>query len=114
MRKRASQGAVTSSCRKCILKKIDGLSRGTRCPRELERARTIHELRPLHRFAVFLEASWMARSTFYYHLHTFMQANKYAREKEKIRSLYHEHKERYGYRSAHYYRDDKPWPRYKP
>jgi transposase InsO family protein len=45
-----------------------------------------------------LEAAGMARSTFYYHLHASKAADKYAREKEMIKSIYHEHKGRYGYR----------------
>jgi transposase InsO family protein len=64
----------------------------------LERARAIHELRPSQRLSLLLEAAGMARSTFYYHLHNSMQPDKYAREKEMIKSLDHEHKGRYGYR----------------
>ncbi|WP_155835629.1 IS3 family transposase [Alistipes finegoldii] len=40
----------------------------------------------------------MARSTFYYHFRKSKQPDKYAREKESIIRLYHEHKGRYGYR----------------
>jgi transposase InsO family protein len=40
----------------------------------------------------------MARSTFYYHLKVSRLPDKYAREKETIRNIYHEHKGRYGYR----------------
>lgn len=40
----------------------------------------------------------MARSTFYYHLKRLKLSDKYAREKEEIISIYHEHKGRYGYR----------------
>jgi hypothetical protein len=35
-----------------------------------ERAGAIRELRPSHRLALLLEAAGMARSIFYYHLHT--------------------------------------------
>lgn len=41
----------------------------------------------------------MARSVFYYHLKRLNTAdNKYADEKEMIKSIFHEHKGRYGYR----------------
>ena len=40
----------------------------------------------------------MARSVFYYHLKRLKAADKYAQEKEMIRSIFHEHKGRYGYR----------------
>jgi len=40
----------------------------------------------------------MARSTFYYYLKCSEFPDKYACEKEKIKSIYHEHKGRYGYR----------------
>ena len=40
----------------------------------------------------------MARSVFYYHLKKLKVPCKYAREREVIRSIFHEHKGRYGYR----------------
>lgn len=40
----------------------------------------------------------MARSTFYYHLKRLKASDKYADVKEIIKSIYHEHKGRYGYR----------------
>lgn len=40
----------------------------------------------------------MARSVFYYHLKRLKRQDKYAVEKEEIRSIFHEHKGRYGYR----------------
>lgn len=40
----------------------------------------------------------MARSVFYYHLTGLKNADKYASEKEVIKSIFHEHKGRYGYR----------------
>ena len=40
----------------------------------------------------------MARSVFYYHLKRLKAADKYAQEKESIKSIFHEHKGRYGYR----------------
>ena len=40
----------------------------------------------------------MARSVFYYHLKRLKAGDKYAVEKECIKSVFHEHKGRYGYR----------------
>jgi len=40
----------------------------------------------------------MARSVFYYHLKRFNAIDKYATEKEMIKTIFHEHKGRYGYR----------------
>ena len=40
----------------------------------------------------------MARSVFYYHLKHLKDKDKYAHEKELVKSIYHEHKGRYGYR----------------
>ena len=40
----------------------------------------------------------MARSVFYYHLKRLKAGDKYAVEKDCIRSVFHEHKGRYGYR----------------
>lgn len=40
----------------------------------------------------------MARSTFYYHIKRSKLPDKYARKKEAIVGIYHEHKGRYGYR----------------
>ncbi len=40
----------------------------------------------------------MARSVFYYHLKRLKAADKYAKEKELVNQIFHEHKGRYGYR----------------
>ena len=40
----------------------------------------------------------MARSVFYYHLKRLKTKDKYAKEKETIKNIFHEHKGRYGYR----------------
>lgn len=40
----------------------------------------------------------MARSVFYYHLKRIKAKDKYADEKDNIKSIFHEHKGRYGYR----------------
>ena len=40
----------------------------------------------------------MARSVFYYHLRRLKADDIYAKEKEEIKSIFHKHKDRYGYR----------------
>ena len=40
----------------------------------------------------------MARSVFYYHLKRLKTRDKYADEKDMIKSIFNEHKGRYGYR----------------
>ncbi|KAA6300425.1 MAG: hypothetical protein EZS26_003436 [Candidatus Ordinivivax streblomastigis] len=40
----------------------------------------------------------MARSVFYYHRKRFQTDDKYYKEKEEIRNIFHQHKGRYGYR----------------
>ena len=40
----------------------------------------------------------MARSVFYYHIKRLKAGDRYAAEKENIKSIFHEHKGRYGYR----------------
>lgn len=40
----------------------------------------------------------MARSVFYYHLKRLKAKDKYESEKEMIKSIFHDHKGRYGYR----------------
>ena len=40
----------------------------------------------------------MARSVFYYHLKRLKAKDKYEEERESIRTIFHEHKGRYGYR----------------
>lgn len=42
----------------------------------------------------------MARSVFYYHLRRLKAVDKYVMEKDAIKSIFHEHKGRYGYRRA--------------
>lgn len=44
----------------------------------------------------------MARSVFYYHLKHSKPCDKYVMEKETIKSIFHEHKGRYGYRRVTY------------
>ena len=45
----------------------------------------------------FLKLRMMARSVFYYHLKRLNAIDMYATEKETIKTIFHEHKGRYGY-----------------
>ena len=45
-----------------------------------------------------LEIAQLPRATFYYHLKRRQQADKYAKAKEEIASIYHKNKGRYPYR----------------
>ena len=40
----------------------------------------------------------MARSVFYYHLKRLKTKEKYAKERNEVKSIFYEHKGRYGYR----------------
>ena len=84
--------------RECAAKKSEGLSRGKESPGTREWAKAIDELRPEYPLDLLLKLKRMARSVFYYHLKHLKDKDKYAHEKELIKSIYHEHKGRYGYR----------------
>lgn len=56
------------------------------------------ELRPQHSLACLLKAAGLSRSTFYYQHKVLQLADKYADVKERIGSIYAQHKGRYGYR----------------
>ena len=45
-----------------------------------------------------LKAAHMARSTYFYHRQSSGQRDKYADVKQQIKTIYHQHKGRYGYR----------------
>lgn len=61
-------------------------------------AEAINELRSEYPLDLLLELREMARSVFYYHLKRLKVNDKYATEKETIKSIFHDHKGRYGYR----------------
>lgn len=61
-------------------------------------AKAINELRPEYPLALLLKLRKMARSVFYYHLKRLNASDKYASEKETIKTIFYEHKGRYGYR----------------
>ncbi|PYB72250.1 IS3 family transposase [Pseudomonas soli] len=62
-----------------------------------KKTQAIQGLRHGHRLALLLRAAGLARSTFYYQSKVLV-ADKHAALKERINSLYHGHKGRYGYR----------------
>ncbi|QXI36337.1 IS3 family transposase [Pseudomonas xantholysinigenes] len=78
------------------LKKLDALPSGsTHCA--TKKAQAVQGLRHEHRLALLLRAAGLARSTFYYQSKALV-ADKHAALKERIKSVYHRHKGRYGYR----------------
>lgn len=56
------------------------------------------ELSPKFDLNLLLNQTNMARSNFYYHQKKTKSADKYQEIKELIKSIYHKHKGRYGYR----------------
>jgi putative transposase len=56
------------------------------------------ELRHKFDLEILLNQTKMARSNFYYHQKQSKSIDKYAEIKQKIKSIYHKHKGRYGYR----------------
>ena len=66
--------------------------------RESQQAQAIMELRHKYDLKVLLNLTNMARSSFYYHQKNISLPDKYQVTKELIKSIYHKHKGRYGYR----------------
>src|SRR5699024_10746468 len=62
-----------------------------------EKVKVIQELRQKYPLELLLQIAKLPRSTFYYHVKR-QKKDKYAREQEEIRKIFHEHKGRYGYR----------------
>ncbi|WP_321300350.1 IS3 family transposase [Marinifilum fragile] len=56
------------------------------------------ELRQHYHLSLLLQQGSMARSSFYYHLKSLQQVDKYEQVKLKIQEIYHKYKGRYGYR----------------
>ena len=84
--------------RECAAKKSEGLSRGKESPGTREWARVIDELRSEYPLDLLLESRQMARSVFYYHKKALTKKEKYTLERDTIKTIYQEHKGRYGYR----------------
>ncbi|WP_432636535.1 IS3 family transposase [Empedobacter falsenii] len=84
-------------CEGCTLKKVQCLnsSRGRKTKETWTQA--INELRPEFHLNLLLDCTHMARSSFYYHI-SRSKTDKYEELKLKIKSIYHQHKGRYGYR----------------
>lgn len=61
-------------------------------------AQAIEELRLEHDLPILLDCAGMARSVFYYHVKRNKCEDKYHTEKELVKSIFHEHKGRYGIR----------------
>jgi putative transposase len=60
------------------------------------------ELRHQYDLKTLLNQTNMARSSFYYHQKQYKSSDKYQAIKELIKSIYHKHKGRYGYRRITY------------
>ena len=58
----------------------------------------IQKLRLKYSLALLLEIAQLPRATFFYHQKRMQKFDKYAEAKEKISSIYHINKGRYGYR----------------
>jgi len=58
----------------------------------------VHELRPQFPLNVLLKVTELPRSVFYYHRQARQVQDKYGEVKKRIRSIYDEHRGRYGYR----------------
>ncbi|WP_188868710.1 IS3 family transposase, partial [Pseudomonas asuensis] len=63
-----------------------------------EKTQIVIALRQHYPLACLLKSAGLARSTFYYHSKTLAVADKYARLKRTIKTLFERHKGRYGYR----------------
>ena len=48
--------------------------------------------------SLLLEIAQLARATFYYHLKQMSRTDKYETAKAEIAAIYHENRDRYGYR----------------
>ncbi|WP_422392631.1 IS3 family transposase [Mycetohabitans rhizoxinica] len=79
------------------LKKLEALSSETQAS-AAEKARLVLELRHQYPLADLLKVAGLARSTFYYQHRALQRTDKYAELKARIRTLFHQHKGRYGYR----------------
>ncbi|MEX5368541.1 IS3 family transposase, partial [Acinetobacter haemolyticus] len=82
-------------------KKAESLKTGTRSKRSSRTAafaELISGLRQDHELKHLLHASQMARSTYFYHEQQRKLEDKYSDLKQQIKTIYHQHKGRYGYR----------------
>lgn len=78
-------------------KKSEALGRGTHRTRKREAAEAIQALSAEHSLNDLLRISGLRRSSYYYHRHRFRE-DKYSELAQAIRTLFAQHKGRYGYR----------------
>ncbi|MFB2518844.1 MULTISPECIES: IS3 family transposase, partial [Lysinibacillus] len=60
--------------------------------------RAVYELRLEFPLQALLKVAKIKKSTYYYHLQKWVKPDKYQAIKERIQTLFHHHKGRYGYR----------------
>ncbi|MEQ6357812.1 IS3 family transposase [Lysinibacillus sp. M3] len=83
---------------KCLFKKVESLSSRKRCIQTKEKVRAVYELRLDFPLQALLKVARLKKSTYYYHLQKWTKPDKYQEIKERIQTLFHHHKGRYGYR----------------
>lgn len=94
--RRALEGAAMATDGECLLKKVESL--GRREVSSPEKAQIIRDLRRQFPLAELLKLAGLARSTFYYQQAAQLAPDKYLSVKDQIKSIFHRHKGRYGYR----------------
>lgn len=72
-----------------------------KAPSNKEKTVTVLALKNNHALKHLLQANELARSVFYYQLKVSQKPDNYARELALIKTIFHEHKGRYGYRRIH-------------
>ncbi|WP_427238816.1 IS3 family transposase [Yersinia enterocolitica] len=80
------------------LKKLQNLTQSKKHARAWYKAQAVNELRQQYSLPRLLRAAELARSTFYWQLSSCKKPNKYADDKRRITTLFHQHRGRYGYR----------------
>ncbi|SFX75414.1 Transposase InsO and inactivated derivatives, partial [Thermoactinomyces sp. DSM 45891] len=82
----------------CLSKKVECLNSRKGKVSQQDKAQVIYELRHDYPVKALLKIADIARSTYYYWIKQMNKPDKYKEIKEKIASIFHEHKGRYGYR----------------
>ncbi|WP_230851865.1 IS3 family transposase, partial [Vibrio crassostreae] len=86
--------------RECRSKKVGRVGAGKK-PSNKEKAVIALTLKGKYPLKHLLHTLQLAKSVFYYQAQTSKRPNSYERELRLIKSIYHEHKGRYGYRRIH-------------
>lgn len=94
---RSSRQRMLILKRRMHAKKSEGLGRGTHRTRKRETAEAIQALSAEHSLNDLLRISGLPRSSYYYHRHR-LREDKYSELAQVIRTLFAQHKGRYGYR----------------